>query len=656
MTGRLMLAGAAIGVLSVAGPAAQAPAAPPAGTGLVVGRLVDAAGGAPVTGAIVTLTGAGVPARRVIVDAQGRFMFRDLPAGGFAITAAKSGYLDGAFGKQRPDGAGRSLDLREGERVTDATLKMWRFSAISGTVIDDAGDPVGGARVQALRRTMVAGHWRYVSIGIVAQTSTLYAQTDERGVYRIPSLTPGEYLVVLPSYLISLPVSLLQQTEAAQQAGGQTSSLFIRDITAKGAIMARDLGFPMIRLGDMMLEASGYPTGPTPSDPRSIGMYPSLWYPAATSAAQATPVSLKSGDDRGSVDFHPRLTGTVRVSGTVAGPAGPIPNMALDLVPAGLDDVAAETTFRAAMTASDALGAFTFMGVPPGQYTIRGVTSPFPVVGAPAPAMTVVQGTDGVQNYIPNAPAQPPVLGKDDILWTAVPVSVGNRDLSDVSVMMRRGLRVIGRVEFEGSAARPTPQELRAIRVSVEQADGRTVAPTTAYRSQVEDTGAFYTVGLIAGRYFIRVTTAPRNWTFKSAVINGRDVADTPLVLEANDADGLVITFTDRPSGLAGTVRNAQGAADQNATVLVFPHDPAAWTDIGANPRRLRSSRPSRDGAFMVPGMPPGDYDVVAVSDEIAANWQDPAFLRTLSRVATRVAVVEGQTASVDLRTAQVAR
>src|SRR5688572_19932310 len=123
----------------------RSPAPVKSPTGLVIGRVVDADGNAPITGAVVSLSGSGTQPRRVIVDAQGRFMFTGLPAGAFTIAVAKRGYLAGAFGQLRPDGAGRPLPVQDGEHVTDATIRMWRFASISGTVTDDLGEAVSGA-------------------------------------------------------------------------------------------------------------------------------------------------------------------------------------------------------------------------------------------------------------------------------------------------------------------------------------------------------------------------------------------------------------------------------------------------------------------------------------------------------------------------------
>src|SRR6476619_4209527 len=84
------------------------PAAGPA-SGLIVGQVVDAGSGRPVAGAIVTILGSGgarSPADTVSVlsTSDGRFFFRDLPPGTFAITATKMGYVDGASGRRRPLG------------------------------------------------------------------------------------------------------------------------------------------------------------------------------------------------------------------------------------------------------------------------------------------------------------------------------------------------------------------------------------------------------------------------------------------------------------------------------------------------------------------------------------------------------------------------
>ena len=50
----------------------------------------------------------------------------------------------------------------------------------------------------------------------------------------------------------------------------------------------------------------------------------------------------------------------------------------------------------------------------------------------------------------------------------------------------------------------------------------------------------------------------------------------------------------------------------------------------------------------------PGSYFVAAVPDELAAAWNDPAFLETLARVAARVTIADGEIKTLDLKTVKI--
>src|SRR5262249_24312181 len=135
---------------------AAQPAASP-GTGLILGRVVDAASGRPVGDAIVSITGATIGTPRAVTNANGQFVFRKVPKGRLSLVAAKPGYADGAYGRRAPGGTPRSVELGDGQRIGDVTIPMWRHAAISGTVTDEAGEPVIGALVRVFRRRFAAG-------------------------------------------------------------------------------------------------------------------------------------------------------------------------------------------------------------------------------------------------------------------------------------------------------------------------------------------------------------------------------------------------------------------------------------------------------------------------------------------------------------------
>jgi hypothetical protein len=55
---------------------------------------------------------------------EGRFVFRDVPAGTYWITATREGYAPGASGRRRIDGPAQQFAVAAGTRVTDANIVM----------------------------------------------------------------------------------------------------------------------------------------------------------------------------------------------------------------------------------------------------------------------------------------------------------------------------------------------------------------------------------------------------------------------------------------------------------------------------------------------------------------------------------------------------
>jgi hypothetical protein len=189
-----------------AAPAGQLTPAEPA---LVFGRVVDAGTGRPIAGAIVIPAGtAAIPEApatspaRVITNAEGHFVLRGLGKGSLVLTATKGGYGDATYGQRRPGGSTQPIPIAPGQWTTDIELRMWKYAAIAGTIVDEAGDPVVGARVQSLVKTFIAGRRRF--------TPASEAVTDDRGFYRIARLTPGDYAIVVPSTQTSVPTDVME--------------------------------------------------------------------------------------------------------------------------------------------------------------------------------------------------------------------------------------------------------------------------------------------------------------------------------------------------------------------------------------------------------------------------------------------------------------
>ena len=121
------------------------------------------------------------------------------------------------------------------------------------------------------------------------------------------------------------------------------------------------------------------------------------------------------------------------------------------------------------------------------------------------------------------------------------------------------------------------------------------------------------------------------------------------------DGEGhIVVTLTDKISDLHGSVRNAEGRADEDAAVIVFPSDNRAWMEYGINARRMRNTRTTKTGAYSFGALPAGSYYVVAIPEALSSQWQDPRVLEMLSREATPVTIGEGDKHGQDLTTRAV--
>jgi hypothetical protein len=163
-------------------------------------------------------------------------------------------------------------------------------------------------------------------------------------------------------------------------------------------------------------------------------------------------------------------------------------------------------------------------------------------------------------------------------------------------------------------------------------------------------------MGVPAGKYILRVSGAPQGWSLRDASHGGKDISSVAVELDGENATGVVLAFTDKPTELNGTVRDASGNADARASVIVFPADRSAWVDAGAQPRRLRQVRAGQDGSYKLSGLPAGDYLVIAVDDATTPSWQDPAYLGVMARTATQVRLAEGEPRTQALTTTKGVR
>ena len=323
------------------------------------------------------------------------------------------------------------------------------------------------------------------------------------------------------------------------------------------------------------------------------------------------------------MDFAMQTVTATRIRGRIVpGDGGPMRRGSLHVFP--------RTTDQSPFSASpfghvEADGSFVTEAVPPGEYLLSAQTF------APRPGAPVSD----------SSPFE--VWSGSALVYVADGIS-----LPDVVITTVPGATVSGRVKFEG--ATPTPAQLASLRIQLKAVLMPGEINVGAPAATVECHGRVLSVERHAGEVHRAVLPSGpgartwQGWWVKSAIVNGRDIADVPAELGGADIEGLVITLSNRPAQLSGSVKAADGTPGWGSVVL-FAVDPVHWR---VDSRRVRWSPLDAAGTFRMPQLAPGDYFIAAI-ERIPARYTDPAFLQTLIGSATRVTLAEGAQKVVDV-------
>ena len=387
--------------------------------------------------------------------------------------------------------------------------------------------------------------------------------------------------------------------------------------------------------------------------------YPSLYYPASRTAADAQPIRVGSGDEKTSADMTLPLVPTGAIFGRLLSPTGDPPsNWAMHLVPADSGELSADPDTGIAIT--NTIGEFMFLGIPEGQYVIQTVRRP---QNMPPPPhchrrhLHRLAARPGWRGSIAILRASACSMGLGlfaarpyrTVLWTAMPVAMSMTIRK--SRWRREGLKLSGRVEFEGSL------------------NGRRRSGSCRWRSRRVADGWLNAIG---------PRTSRREWASRSRSPAGqascarparRMDAKTAMVSRGRGRRRLTSGtrrrrrgdhITDQIAIVRGTVRWTDTPAPDTGELSAASQLPSPGTVIcptdsrngrtRSESRRLRTARATGTGSFTIGTLPRAAH-AVAIPEEYATEWQDPAYLEMLSRVATRVVVSDSGPQNVELRT-----
>ncbi len=224
-----------------------------------------------------------------------------------------------------------------------------------------------------------------------------------------------------------------------------------------------------------------------------------------------------------------------------------------------------------------------------------------------------------------------------------MPLSVGNEDLTAVTLVTGKGATISGTVVAAQGAGTRIPTS--GIQITTQSLSPQ---PAFARPARVEADGTFVLSNLF-GLRVIRVNGLPQNWVLKAVMIGGVDVSDTPMDFKSTqDFKDAQIILTDKITEVNGKVAGAATGAVLDYTVVIFPEDEMKW----AGPSRyIRSARPDQQGMFKIRSLPPNArYLAVAVDYLEEGEANDPEFLAAMKAKASTLSLGDGESKAVDLK------
>lgn len=477
----------------------------PTGTCSLSGSVIDSDKN-PVRRATVSIEGDMRVSQTIVTDDEGRFALTNLPAGRFTVTADKAGYPSMAYGAKRPNRAGAGILLREGQAASNIVLTLARGAVITGTVYDDHGQPRPEVAVQAWKvSTSLAGE-RTLKMG------SEVVETDDRGIYRIFGLPPGDYTIGTAWYFSDLDARVPTDTEIREAFQAVTRP-----------------GTP---------RPSAAPTPPT-----TKYSYSRTYYPETVDPLSAQVLTLGPADVRDGIDLHLQFLPTSHIEGTVVGTDGS-PAHGANIVLFRHNRVGANpTTFFSAQPN----GHFTTGSLPPGPYTIFAQTS----ATQDAPRLWALQDVTlgGPEPAIVSLMLQPAMTMTGRLAFDASTLPPPDPTKVILSLMPLQGTNA------------PLNPDQRS-----------TTDPSGAFTLPGVTPGRFTLRAVVPGA---AARPGEPVWSVGSVAMGGQDVTDLPIEIGTANPPPVTVTFTDRVSTLSGVVTAPAGQAGSDYFVVVLPADSA---------------------------------------------------------------------------------
>jgi hypothetical protein len=246
----------------------------------IAGTVVSSVDNHPLQRASIQIANVNDPQQiqTTISDEDGRFAFAKVPVGLFELQGSAPGYRPTLY-EEHDEGFNTGIVTGAQVDTESLTLKVLPDSSITGTVVNEAAEPVGDATVQLFVESHTFGDGR-----ILLASGT---NTDDRGRFELPHLKPGTYFVTITAR----PWYAVHPQLAPEPAG---------NVTLPNGVIAVQRR-PASNFADSI-------------DPSLDVAYPTEFYPGTTDSASAAPIVIHAGD---SPDLHFLLAPQPAVSVTI---------------------------------------------------------------------------------------------------------------------------------------------------------------------------------------------------------------------------------------------------------------------------------------------------------------------------------------------------
>ena len=365
---------------------------------------------------------------------------------------------------------------------------------------------------------------------------------------------------------------------------------------------------------------------------------PTTYFPASSSATDAISVTVGAGEVRTAVDIRlppePELRSIV---GTIREFPEGRTGQHLHLVPWEARD--SSSPIDEFVTPISTEGTFSIHDLPAGRYVVSVVVLPpwGPNDGGVQQSALTVPPASGVR-LTPKQPTR----------WGRAIVDISKADAEHVEVALRDGVRLTGRILFEGISPRPEPMNTRFLVVC--PADGKDIGFVPLV--PIDNDGVFLTIGLPPGSYELTpwlLDAGWMPWNLKSIQLGSKEVGGRPLDVGMETVPPLTITMTDRATAVMGSVFDVRRQPVPGAIVFAAAAQPELRHRLLWSPSRMAWIRSDMDGHFRIQGLLPGEYLLLAIMPSSSIDSILGDTFERLTNSATKIRIVPGESPSVDL-------